>query len=121
MAVFAYGKYFDDPAVLSYYHDTEFLKTVPPLQPASAEQRGLTQTPTQTTQKMDGNNGVNTSKDHPESGPTALESGRNRCLETVRAPTDQKAGSSNLSGRTKTREKPCVSCGFCLVFGTFRV
>ena len=40
-------------------------------------------------------------------------------LEFRTTSTDQKAGSSNLSGRTKTREKPCVSCGFCLVFGTF--
>ena len=35
-------------------------------------------------------------------------------LEFLTASTDQKAGGSNPSGRTKTREKPCVSCGFCL-------
>ena len=76
----------------------------------------MTQTLTQTTQKMDGNNGVDPSKEHLLPEQTGPESGENRRLETVRAPTDQKAGSSNLSGRTKTREKPCVSCGFCLVF-----
>jgi len=72
----------------------------------------VTQTLTQTTQKMDGNNGVDPSKEHLLPEQTGPESGGNRRLETVRAPTDQKAGSSNLSGRTKTREKPCVSCGF---------
>ena len=64
----------------------------------------MTQTPTQTTQKMDGNNGGNTSKDHLGPVPTALESGRNRCLETVRATTDQKAGGSNPSGRTSSSQ-----------------
>ena len=79
----------------------------------------MTQTLTQTTQKMDGNNGVDPSKEHLLPEQTGPESGGNRRLETVRAPTDQKAGSSNLSGRTKTREKPCVSCGYCLVYETF--
>jgi len=75
VAVFAYGKYFDDPAVLSYYHDTEFLKTAPLLRPSLAEERGrLTQTLTQTTQKMGGNNGVDAPKEQLRPEQTGLSS-----------------------------------------------
>ena len=75
MAVFAYGKYFDDPAVLSYYHDTEFLKTAPLLRPSLAEERGrLTQTLTQTTQKMGGNNGADAPKEQLRPEQTGLSS-----------------------------------------------
>ena len=44
-----------------------------------------------------------------------------RVAKSQTASTDQKAGSSNLSGRAKTHGKPRVFRGFCLFFSTFFV
>ena len=65
----------DKDSILSYYHDTEFLKTAPLLRPSLAEERGrLTQTLTQTTQKMGGNNGVDAPKEQLRPEQTGLSS-----------------------------------------------